>query len=329
MIKTNSTNNRIKRLYTLSMAVILMVSALVMTSINASAAPVVPDQYNCIFNAEYYAARYQDLAAVFGNNEAALFNHFLTAGMAEGRQGSAEFDVNFYRAAYPDLQAVFGDNLPAYYNHYMTCGKAEGRVGAGAAQANTTTTTPAQTAQAGNGGVRVYQVNYRTWKPGEQEFYTNILDSILTPGMSDMEVARAIHDYLCRTYHYAQAGETVVTLNDIYTERVWKPANGYSNRVNQERANSTAFYCGGYASAYFTLMNIAGIPTDDITGIAVNSAGQRGGHGWNRSLIDGQWLYTDVCWDDILGSTRYFMISESQMAQNHQQDRITTSGLLR
>lgn len=324
MIKTNSTNNRIKSLYTLSMAVILMVSALVMTSINASAAPVVPDQYNCIFNAEYYAARYQDLAAVFGNNEAALFNHFLTAGMAEGRQGSAEFDVNFYRAAYPDLAAVFGDNLVAYYNHYMTCGKAEGRVGAGAAtaaQANTTTTTPAQTAQAGNGGVRVYQVNNRTWKPGEQEFYTNILDSILTPGMSDMEVARAIHDYLCRTYHYAQAGETVVTLNDIYTERVWKPANGYSNRVNQERANSTAFYCGGYAQAYRTLMNLAGIQTECLAGIAVNSAGKRDGHEWNRSLINGQWLYTDVCWDDSLGSTKYFMISEEQMAQNHFQDR--------
>lgn len=315
MIKTNSTNNRIKSLYTLSMAVILMVSALVMTSINASAAPVVPDQYNCIFNAEYYAARYQDLAAVFGNNEAALFNHFLTAGMAEGRQGSAEFDVNFYRAAYPDLQAVFGDNLPAYYNHYMTCGKAEGRVGAGAgaAQANTTTTTPAQTAQAGNGGVRVYQVNYRTWKPGEQEFYTNILDSILTPGMSDMEVARAIHDYLCRTYHYAQAGETAVWLSDIYMERIGKIEDGYGNRVNQERANSTAFECDSYALAFKTLMNIAGIQTECVCGRS-----ERGvGHAWNRTMINGQWLYTDVTYDDSLNTTRYFMISESQMNQDH------------
>lgn len=323
MIKTNSTNNRIKRFYTLFMAAILMVSALVMTSINASAAPVVPEQYNCIFNAEYYAAKYPDLAAAFGSNEAALFNHFLTAGMAEGRQGSAEFDVNFYRAAYPDLAAVFGDNLVAYYNHYMTCGKAEGRVGAGAVTAVQASPAVANT-QVSNGGARVYQVNYRTWKPGEQEFYTNILDSILTPGMSDMEVARAIHDYLCRTYHYAQAGETVVQLSDIYVERVWKPANGYGNRVNQEKANSTAFYCGGYASAYFDLMNIAGIPTDDITGIA-----NGGGHGWNRSLINGQWLYTDVCWDDYNSTTKWYMISESQMAQDHQQDRVLTSWLLR
>ncbi len=323
MIKTNSTNNRIKNIYTVIMAVILTVSVLAMTSMSASAAPVVPEQYNCIFNAEYYAARYQDLAAVFGNNAAALFNHFLTAGMAEGRQGSAEFDVNFYRAAYPDLAAVFGDNLSAYYNHYMTCGKAEGRVGAGAAtaaQTDTTTTTPAQTAQAGNGGVRVYQnPGYR--RASEFKFYTDILDSILTPGMSDMEVARAIHDYLCRTYHYAQAGEPVVRLSDIYMERIGKIEDGYGNRVNQERANSTAFYCGGYAQAYRTLMNIAGIQTECLAGIAVNSAGKSDGHEWNRSLINGQWLYTDVCWDDSLGSTKYFMISESQMAQNHFQDR--------
>lgn len=319
MIKTNSTNNRIKSLYTLSMAVILMVSALVMTSINASAAPVVPDQYNCIFNAEYYAAKYPDLAAAFGSNEAALFNHFLTAGMAEGRQGSAEFDVNFYRAAYPDLAAVFGDNLPAYYNHYMTCGKAEGRVGAGAATAVQASPAVANT-QVSNGGARVYQnPGYR--RDSEFKFYTDILDSILTPGMSDMEVARAIHDYLCRTYHYAQAGEKVVTLSDIYMNNIGLYEDGHGMYANAARANSTAFYCGGYAQAYRTLMNIAGIQTECLAGIAVNSAGKRDGHEWNRSLINGQWLYTDVCWDDSLGSTKYFMISEEQMAQNHFQDR--------
>lgn len=97
------------------------------------AAPVDSASYAAVFDYNYYAQCYPDLQAVFGNNEAALFNHFITCGMAEGRQGNAEFNVQYYRAKYPDLQAVFGDNLSAYYMHYMTCGKAEGRQGNGVA----------------------------------------------------------------------------------------------------------------------------------------------------------------------------------------------------
>lgn len=123
-----STKNK---LCTMVLAVVLMASVMFMNSIDAFAASVVPEQYACIFNAEYYAARYPDLAAMPGNDGAALFNHFITCGMAEGRQGSAEFDVNFYCAAYPDLAALFGDDLSSYYRHYITAGKTEGRVGAG------------------------------------------------------------------------------------------------------------------------------------------------------------------------------------------------------
>lgn len=119
------------KLRTTVLAAALVASVLFLNSIDAFAASAVPEQYQCIFDAGYYAARYPELAAVFGNNESALFNHFVTCGMAEGRQGSAEFDVNFYRASYPDLAVVLGGDLPAYYNHYAMSGKAEGRVGTG------------------------------------------------------------------------------------------------------------------------------------------------------------------------------------------------------
>ncbi len=303
-----STNRKFTKILAAFTAFILIILGGCYNSINVKAASAVPEQYRYIFNAEYYAAKYPDLAAVFGSNEAALFNHFLTCGMAEGRQGSAEFDVNFYRAAYPDLQAVFGNDLAAYYNHYMTCGKNEGRIGIGTAPAANNQTASAQVA---TGGARVYQFT-GSWKLGEKEFYTRILDSILTPGMSDMDVAKAIHDYLCRTYHYAQAGETVTTLNDIYMESVGMQLYGYGEYANAAMANSTAFYCGGYSQAYDTLMTIAGIPTVDIDGIA-----NGGPHGWNCSLINGQYLYTDVCWDDYLNTTRYFMITEAQMNRDH------------
>ncbi|MDE6712208.1 MAG: vancomycin resistance protein, partial [Lachnospiraceae bacterium] len=96
-----------------------MVMALLLAMVlPAQAAPADAASYAAVFDYIYYAQCYPDLQAVFGTNEAALLNHFITCGMAEGRQGNAEFNVQYYRANYPDLQAVFGDNLPAYYMHY-------------------------------------------------------------------------------------------------------------------------------------------------------------------------------------------------------------------
>lgn len=90
--------------------------------------------YAAVFDATYYAEHYPDLQAAFGTDEAALLNHFITCGMAEGRQGNAEFNVQTYKERYSDLQAAFGDNLPAYYMHYITNGKAEGRTAVAAGQ---------------------------------------------------------------------------------------------------------------------------------------------------------------------------------------------------
>lgn len=82
----------------------------------------------CVFNSTDYAKANPDLAAVFGNDETLLTNHFLLSGMAEGRQGSAEFNVHVYKQYNPDLAAVFGNDFAAYYHHYINCGKAEGRI---------------------------------------------------------------------------------------------------------------------------------------------------------------------------------------------------------
>lgn len=106
-------------------AVCLIVSFLGILPVQA--APDGTVDYSAVFDADYYAEHYPDLQAAFGNDEAALLNHFITCGMAEGRQGCAEFNVQVYRAEYEDLQAAFGENLPAYYLHFIVCGKAEGR----------------------------------------------------------------------------------------------------------------------------------------------------------------------------------------------------------
>lgn len=115
----------------LSAVMAMMLS--VMMILPVQAAPANAADYAAVFDYTYYLNCYPDLQAVIGADEAALLNHFLTCGMAEGRQGCAEFNVQYYKERYVDLQAAFGDNLPAYYMHYMTCGKAEGRQGNGVA----------------------------------------------------------------------------------------------------------------------------------------------------------------------------------------------------
>jgi len=80
-----------------------------------------------IFDAKYYAEQYADLAEAFGNDEEALYNHYVTFGFNEGRSMNALIDVKQYREAYADLDAAFGDNWDAYVDHYLTYGFREGR----------------------------------------------------------------------------------------------------------------------------------------------------------------------------------------------------------
>lgn len=83
--------------------------------------------YSAVFDFGYYISRYPDMRIFFANDQAGALRHFVTTGMAEGRQGCENFDVNIYRHNYPDLQAVFGNDLSRYYMHFITNGNVEGR----------------------------------------------------------------------------------------------------------------------------------------------------------------------------------------------------------
>lgn len=83
--------------------------------------------YSDVYNMYYYIERYPDVAAACGGDAQAILQHFVLAGMPEGRQGSAEFDPQVYRGNYRDLQRWYGEDWPRYYRHYITHGKAEGR----------------------------------------------------------------------------------------------------------------------------------------------------------------------------------------------------------
>ena len=103
-----------------------------------------------IFDAEYYAERYPDVAEAYGTEESALYRHYLLFGKDEGRLAVAPgvdtsslsvtlpssavlkedgtvFDFVYYANRYPDLMAAYGLNEEALWQHYRMTGKREGR----------------------------------------------------------------------------------------------------------------------------------------------------------------------------------------------------------
>ena len=79
------------------------------------------------FDAEYYYATNTDLQVAFGYDYDALYNHYLTYGIKEGRWGSAEFNCKAYISNYADLRMAFGSDYLSYCQHYEQFGKAENR----------------------------------------------------------------------------------------------------------------------------------------------------------------------------------------------------------
>ena len=67
----------------------LMVTAMLGTSLTASAAPRTMSD-GTVFDAEYYAATYPDVAQALGTDEAALYQHYVSFGKAEGRKPHAD-----------------------------------------------------------------------------------------------------------------------------------------------------------------------------------------------------------------------------------------------
>lgn len=129
--KTIADLNEIKTPYVIKVGQVLK---LTMDNPNSSSSPTVSKKfmfngldYSLVFDPIYYTNKYPDLKKVFGANSTALFDHFCTYGMQEGRIATANFNVNVYKNTYADLRNAFGNNLPLYYKHYITNGYKEKR----------------------------------------------------------------------------------------------------------------------------------------------------------------------------------------------------------
>ena len=105
----------VKKEWLLGMLCVLSgVMLMVMHPVQAQAGQTDRAAYRAVFDASYYSAAYPDVAAAYGNNADALLNHFISFGVKEGRNASAEFNPQAYRQRYEDLQAAFGSDMAAY-----------------------------------------------------------------------------------------------------------------------------------------------------------------------------------------------------------------------
>ena len=104
-----------------------------------------------IFDADHYQ-KYDDVVAVYGTSEAALYKHYTQYGIAENREAVAApdksvFDAQYYARQNPDVVAVYGTGSNSLYQHYLAYGEKEGRKPtASSTKANTQSTAQASPA---------------------------------------------------------------------------------------------------------------------------------------------------------------------------------------
>ncbi len=150
--------------------------------------------------------------------------------------------------------------------------------------------------------------------PEVSDDITVLLNGIVTPGMSEYEKVKAIHDYLIIHVDYDYDNLAAGTLPD--TAFTAEGALFLHSAV-----------CEGYARAFSLLCDRSGIENALVYGTADDGTGVQN-HAWNQVRVDGEWYNIDVTWDDPLmdgepvtdGSNMvydYFLVPDMTLLGNH------------
>lgn len=125
-----------------------------------------------------------------------------------------------------------------------------------------------------------------------------VIAEVIKPGMTDLQKAKAIHDYIIlnTTYDYH---------DDV------NPSTPYSCLIHGKAI------CSGYAQTFGMFMTMLDIPNTYVIGEAAAQ-----GHGWNRIKIGNAWYNVDTTWDDSISEKgkikyNYFCIPDKEMMRTH------------
>lgn len=75
--------------------------------------------------------------------------------------------------------------------------------------------------------------------------------------------------------------------------------------------------CGGYSELFRELGEFYGLDAESVSS-RIGPEGNVGAHAWNKVLINGEWVYVDVCWnDDAYNPEKYLFLTEEEMNYYH------------
>lgn len=114
-----------------------------------------------------------------------------------------------------------------------------------------------------------------------QEKVDEIVSSIISGGMSDLEKETAINEYLCQNASYDNAALDNAEQNSFQyvDERFYDSFTAYGILMDGVGV------CAGYSAAFKLLADAAGIESIVVTGYLDGSLP----HAWNKVRIDGEW----------------------------------------
>lgn len=158
----------------------------------------------------------------------------------------------------------------------------------------------------------------------------SVLRKICTDGMTDVQKAHAIYDWIMWqvTYDtpatYTDAGERY---SAYYMEGVFGDG---ATRINGKIYDPYAV-CDGMSKAYSLMCNIEGVPCVRVVGTAGDSVQDAGGHAWNKVFVNGGWYVVDCTWGDStatldidgrradyeLGLHDHLFLTDAQVAHTH------------
>lgn len=200
----------------------------------------------------------------------------------DGSLTRENFDYEWYCKMHPDVYAYTHGDPVLTWNYYIMYGKPAGWRGRQSKSA--------------------YQGIY------EQEtldILYNAADQITSSYEDQVEIARAVHDWVCERVNYDHS---------------------YSRSSLNAAVIEGLGVCEGYARTFDMLAKLCGIETEIVAGI-VNNTKRTAGHAWNKVTINGNVSYVDTTWDDYTENWDLivyycFMVDEAEMNRIHSGTRL-------
>ena len=143
-------------------------------------------------------------------------------------------------------------------------------------------------------------------KSASEKKSSEVLETIISPGMTELQKEKAIHDYIVNNTVYDIANYNKGTIpEEDYTD--------YGVLILGKAV------CEGYAKAMFRLLNQAGVECQYVVGL-----GDGQPHAWNKVKIDGVFYNVDATFDDPVASDGsnilqydYFNKTDAEFRKDH------------